>query len=380
MNERQGVSAPDPAHATPLRLVAAERLGRMEREAAAAVDLRAESAVPGTIVTSTNRVDALHAAVVALAARVQELSGTTASFSELLTGRHLDYSDQVRRLTLVAEQSLAEHRQTLAERDGTVERMADAVGHVSRDLAGILEQTMAALRQSREVTARNEALSEQLSDGFAKASQQLAQQSQDLREELARAGLGTVAGGSTAGVDQLRDELQGSLDQLREDIGSDLSGLRRLLSRDRAEGHTASAPARDDLDALRIDITSDMESLVRELHDDQVLMMREILASQKEIKKLRDEVGRGGGRAATNGASAEPASTPAQLENEMNRLLIELRALRRRPFIEPRATDDKPPVIPVVPKPAPRGRARLAPTARSQWAGRPMQGKNRSSR
>ncbi|MEY2568306.1 MAG: hypothetical protein QOE35_2835 [Actinomycetota bacterium] len=379
MNERQGVSAPDPAHATPLRLVAAERLGRMEREAAAAVDLRAESAGPGTVVTSTNRIDALHAAVVALAARVQELSGTTASFSELLTGRHLDYSDQVRRLTLVAEQSLAEHRQTLAERDGTVERMADAVGHVSRDLAGILEQTMAALRQSREVTSRNELLSEQLSDGFAKASQQLSQQSQDLREELARAGLGTVAGGSTAGIDQLRDELQGSLDQLREDIGSDLSGLRRLLSRDRAEGQSPSTPAREDLDALRIDITSEMESLVRELHDDQVLMMREILASQKEIKKLRDEVGRGSGRPAT-GASAESASTPAQLENEMNRLLIELRALRRRPFIEPRTTEHKPPVIAVAPKPAPRGRARLAPTARAQWAGRPMQGKNRSSR
>jgi hypothetical protein len=384
MNERQGVTSPDPAHATPLRLVAAERLGRMEREAAAAVDLRAETAAPGTVVTSSNRIEALHAAVVALASRVQELSTTTASFSELLTGRHLDYSDQVRRLTLVAEQSLAEHRQTLAERDGTVERMSDAVGHVSRDLAGILEQVMAALRQSREVTARNEALSEQLAVGFANASAQLTKQGQDLRDELARAGLGVGSGGSSAGIDQLRDEMHGALDQLREDIGTDLSGLRRLISRDRAEGSSGSAPGRDELDALRIDITSEMEALVRELHDDQVLMMREILASQKEIKKLRDEVG----TKPVIHTAGDPSGTPAQLENEMNRLLIELRALRRRPFIEPRAVeprvleprpkDDEPPVIPAA-RPA-RPRARLSPGARAQWAPRPMQGKNRSSR
>jgi len=265
--------------------------------------------------------------------------------------------------------------------------MADAVGHVSRDLAGILEQVMAALRQSREVTARNEALSEQLATGFATASQQLTQQGQELRDELARAGLGAGAGTATAAVDDLRDELHGALDKLREDIGTDLSGLRRLLSRDRAEGAAAPAAGRDEFDALRIDITSEMESLVRELHDDQVLMMREILASQKEIKKLRDEVGRNGDKVVT--VATDSSSTPAQLENEMNRLLIELRALRRRPFLEPRAAEphkpeahtagDAPPVIPA-PRPAPRPRARLAPTARAQWAPRPMQGKNRSSR
>ncbi|MDQ1373187.1 MAG: hypothetical protein QOJ09_525 [Actinomycetota bacterium] len=376
MNEQPGVSSPDPAHATPLRLVAAERLGRMEREAAAAVDLRAEGASPGTVVTSASRVEALHGAVVALAARVQELSATTASFSELLTGRHLDYSDQVRRLTLVAEQSLAEHRQAIVQRDGTVEKMADAVGQASHDLGGILEQVMAALRQSREVTARNEALSEQLSSGFAKASQQLTQQGQDLRDELARLG-SMSAPGSSAGIDQLRDEMHGALDQLREDIGTDLAGLRRLLSRDRAPGQAGAPPASAELDALRVDLTSEMESLVRELHDDQVLMMREILASQKELKKLRDDVARGGTRSV---GAAEATGTSAQLENEMSRLLIELRALRRRPFIDPRVPDGKPAVVPAAPRPAPRPRARLAPTARAQWAGRPMQGKNGSSR
>ena len=379
MNEWPDVPAPDPAQATPLRLVAAERLDRMQREAAA-LDLRGDE-IPGvdaggTVVTSANRVEALHSAVVSLAARVQELAAQTATFSELLTGRHLDYSDQVRRLSMVAEQSLIEHRQALAERDGTVERMADAVGHVSADLGGILEQVMAALRQSREVTARNEALSEQLASGFARASQQLHDQGQELRDELARATATRLAPGSSAGMEELRAEMHGAIDQLREDIGTDLSGLRRLLSRSRTEG----ANANEDLDALRVDITSEMEALVRELHDDQVLMMREILASQKEIKKLRDDVVAGGPRfaAAPEGGGS---GTSAQLETEMSRLLIELRALRRRPFLDPRTPDEDRPAAPVPAKrPAPRPRARLSPTARSQWAGRPMKGSNGSTR
>ena len=374
MNEWPDVPAPDPAQATPLRLVAAERLDRMQREAE--LDLRRDDGpdVTGTVVTSTNRVEALHGAVVSLAARVQELTTQTAAFSELLTGRHLDYSDQVRRLSLVAEQSLAEHRGALAERDATVERMADAVGHVSADLGGILEQVMAALRQSREVTARNEALSEQLASGFARASQQLADQGQELRDELSRATATRLAPGSPAAMEDLRGEVHGAIDQLREDIGTDLAGLRRLLSRNRSEG------GNEDLDALRVDITSEMEALVRELHDDQVLMMREILASQKEIKKLRDDVAAGAPR--FSGSAEGGSSTSAQLETEMSRLLIELRALRRRPFIDPRRadTDDAAPVPAPAKRPSPRPRARLSPTARSQWAGRPMKGSSGSAR
>lgn len=366
MNERQGAS-PDPAHATPLRLVAAERLGRMQHEvAAAAVDLRAteHEPDPGTVVTTSKRIDALQTAVVALAARVQELSATTASFSDLLTARQLDYADQVRRLSLVAEQSLAAHRQALAERDSTVEKLADAVGSISRDLGGILDQVMASLRQSREVSARNDELSEQLVHGFAQASQQLAQQGQELRDALLT--VGTPA--SIVGSNLAADEIHAAIDQLREDLGTDLSGLRRLLNRERTESAAAPAPVAEELDAVRDYITSEMEALVHELHDDQVLMMREILASQKEIKKLRDEIavgGHGGGEG--NGG--------AQLENEINRLLIELRALRRRPALG--GGDDVPAPAP---RPAPRPRARLSPTAKAQWAGRPMQGKNRSSR
>jgi hypothetical protein len=386
MNQWPDVPAPDldPAQATPLRLVAAERLDRMQREAA--LDLRAgdnaDPEAPATVVTSANRVEALHGAVVALTARVQDLATQTASFSEILTARHLDYSDQVRRLTMVAEQSLAEHRQAIAERDATVERMADAVGHVSEDIAGILDQVMVSLKQSREVTARNEVLSEQLSSGFARASQQLAEQGQELRDELARATAARGVSGSPAVVDDLRSEVQDAIDQLREDIGSDLSGLRRLLSRERTDGAGTS----EELNALRIDITSEvtseMEALVRELHDDQVLMMREILASQKEIKKLREEVAGGGLPSAPRGGSE---GTSAQLENEMSRLLIELRALRRRPFLDPRRPEPDggraaAPAPAPAKRPAPRPRARLSPTARSQWAGRPMKGSNGSTR
>jgi hypothetical protein len=122
-----------------------------------------------------------------------------------------------------------------------------------------------------------------------------------------------------------------------------------------------------------------MEALVRELHDDQVLMMREILASQKELKKLRDDVA-GGGVRSSRGADGG-SGTPAQLENEMSRLLIELRALRRRPFLDPRTEGAAPAPLPVPAKrPAPRPRARLSPSARSQWAGRPMKGSNGSAR
>jgi hypothetical protein len=388
MNQWPDVPAPDldPAQATPLRLVAAERLDRMQREAA--LDLRAGDSAdpdaPATVVTSANRVEALHGAVVALAARVQDLATQTASFSEILTARHLDYSDQVRRLSMVAEQSLGEHRQAIAERDATVARMADAVGHASEDIAGILDQVMAALSQSREVTARNEALSEQLSSGFARASQQLAEQGQELRDELARATASRAVAGSPAVVDDLRSEVHDAIDQLREDIGTDLAGLRRLLSRER----TDSAPKSEELEALRVDITrevtSEMEALVRELHDDQVLMMREILASQKEIKKLRDDVA-GGALPSAGARGAANVGTSAQLENEMSRLLIELRALRRRPFLDPRraeADSGRAPAPAPAPakRPAPRPRARLSPTARSQWAGRPMKGSNGSTR
>jgi chromosome segregation ATPase len=371
------MSSPDPAQATPLRLVAAERLERIQREATAAVDLRTAEAAAGgtTVTTSSNRVDALHAAVVALAGKVHEVSTQTASFSDILTGRHLDYSDQVRRLTLVAEQSLAEHRQALAERDATVEKMADAVGNISRDLAGILEQVMGALRQSREVTARNEALSEQLAAGFARASQQLVDQGQQLRDELARTSAARAVAQPSAELDELRQEMRDAIGHLRDDIGTDLDGLRRLLNRNRAEGEGALGTS-EELEAVRVDINSEMEALVHELHDDQVLMMREILASQKEIKKLRDEL------AGREPGTSTGAGMPAQLENEMSRLLIELRALRRRPFIDPRTPIESASTTPApTPSRTPaRPRARLAPTVRSQWAGRPMQGKDRSSR
>jgi hypothetical protein len=236
---------------------------------------------------------------------------------------------------------------------------------------------MAALRQSREVTARNEALSEQLASGFTRASKQLADQGQELRDELARATATRHVPGSPAAMEELRGEVHGAIDQLREDIGTDLAGLRRLLSRSRSESGT-----NDDFDALRVDITSEMEGLVRELHDDQVLMMREILASQKEIKKLRDDVAAGGPRFNGSGSSEGGNGTSAQLETEMSRLLIELRALRRRPYLEPRGADgDTPAPLPVPAKrPSPRPRARLSPTARSQWAGRPMKGSNGSTR
>jgi hypothetical protein len=361
MNERPEIFAPEPAAATPLRLVAAERLDRMQREVAA-LDLTAdephEPSIAGTVVTSTNRIESLHAAVVALTGQVRDLAAQTASFSDVLTNRHLDYADQVRRLSMVAEESLAQHRAVVAERDATAERMADAIGQVASDLGGILEQVMDAVQRSREVSARNESLTEQLASGFARASQQLADQGRDLREELRRVS-SAPASDESSDTEELASALHGAIEQLREDVGTDLAALRRLLSR----GRTEEAVPHEELEALRVDITGEMEALVRELHDDQVLMMREILASQKEIKKLRDDVAGGVVR-----VTGEAASMPAQLENEMSRLLIELRALRRRPYIEPRAVDkgstSKPAATPAKRAPA-RPRARLSATARA---------------
>jgi hypothetical protein len=380
MTERREATSPEPTPSPSLRLLAAERVNQIQWEASEAagerdLDLRSDRprsrpVVPApagpvdTVVTSSNRVDALHGAVVALAGKVDELGRTTAGFADLLTGRHLDYSDQVRRMSTITEQSLAEHRAALTARDATVDRMAEAVGQISRDLAAILEQVMGSLRQSREVAARNEALSQQLAEGFQRASRQLTSQGQQLRDDLTRTGMARAAvpAGRSADADDLRAEIHAAMQKLREEIGTDVTGLRQLLSRRHKEEQTEGLGAQ--LRAARDEITTEFEALVRELHDDQVLMMREIINSQAEIKKLRQEMA---------GVAARPVEGPAgQLDTEINRLLIELRALRRRPLLDAAASAARP-----TPRLAP---ARAPRAAKSQWAARPMQRPDRSSR
>jgi hypothetical protein len=390
MNERREAISPEPTPSPSLRLLAAERVSQIQweaNEAAGELDLdlrsdRPRAATPptspapsgpvGTVVAPNNRVDALQAAVVSMAAKIDELSRTTAGFGEMLTGRHLDYSDQVRRMSTITEQSLAEHREALTARDATVDRMADAVGQISRDLAAILEQVMGSLRQSREVTARNEALSQQLAEGFHRASRQLTSQGQELRDELSRAGAqrGPAPVGRSAAADDLRAEIHAAMQKLREDIGTDVTGLRQLLSRRHKEEQTESLPAQ--LRATRLEITQEFEALVHELHDDQVLMMREIVNSQAEIKKLRQEL--------SGVAATRPVDGAAgQLDTEINRLLIELRALRRRPLLDAASA-----VAAARPTPRATPRAATPPRApratKSQWATRPMKGSDRSSR
>jgi hypothetical protein len=317
--------APSPS----LRLLAAERLGQIEHDIGsprdASVDLRAPAAPD----------DGLPRQLAAVASSLAELSRTTESFQELLTGRHLDYSEQVRRLVATSEQALADHRRTsaalavelrsaVAQRDDDLDRVGAAVGHISRDLAAIIEQVMAAVRQSRDVSEKNDQLSEQFLTSFQLAIRHLAEQGQVLRGEVDRLLKAHATPPAAPDLPDIRAELEAALDELRDELRDDLSALRKLLSRpdDTEEG---AHDWRSALADLRTDITSEMESWARELHEDQTLMMQEILAGQKELAQLRKELA----KASTPGGAAG-----GHLETEISRLLIELRALRRRPLTE----------------------------------------------
>ena len=308
-----------------LRLLAAERLEQIERQTAGAptVDLRQsepDAAAPGRLA--------------AVAASLDELVHTTSSFHELLTGRHLDYSEQVRRLVATSEQALEAHKRTTDElaaelrsavsrRDDDLDRMGAAVGHISRDLAAIIEQVMAAVRQSREISEKNDEVSHHLVNTFQLAVRHLAEQAQVLRGEVDRLlSANEAARPMPDAVDDLRGEVQTAVAELRDELREDLSALRKLLTRPDDD----ATSWREALAGVRIDVTSEVESWARELHEDQALMMRELLASKKEIEQLRKELVR---------LAPSPSGGPtAQLETEMGRLLIELRALRRRPLTE----------------------------------------------
>jgi DNA repair exonuclease SbcCD ATPase subunit len=356
MSERtEAPSIPGQGPSPSLRLLAAERLSQLERDvvekADASVDLRAPVADDG-----------LQRQLAAVAASLGELARTTQSFQEQLTGRHLDYSDQVRRLVATSEQALTDHRHTsealavelrsaVSQRDDDLDRLGSAVGHISRDLAAIIEQVMTAVRQSRELTEKNDELSGQFLSSFQLAIRHLAEQGQVLRGEVDRLLKTHNAAPPMPVLPDVRAEMEAALDELREELRDDLSAIRKLLSRpdDTDEG---AHDWRSALADLRTDITSEMESWARELHDDQALVMQELLTGQKELVQLRKELS----KAATPGGAAG-----GQLETEMSRLLIELRALRRRPLTDRVERAQQRPALQGVTRPARTARPVLRP-------------------
>jgi hypothetical protein len=354
-----------------LRLLAAERLSQIEgdRPAEPAIDLRAAAA-------SGSEPDAVARQLAAVAGAVAELAQTTRGFQELLTGRHLDYSEQVQRLVATSEQALADHRaasEALADevrgavsmRDTEIDRMGAAVGHISRDLAGIIEQVMAAVRHGREVSDQNDELSRQFLTNFQLATRHLAEQGQVLRGEIDR--LLEAHAGTTAPTVDVRAEVDAAISELRDELREDLGALRKLLSR---PGDTSAADWREALAAVRIDVISEMEAWVRDLHENQAQMMRAVVAGHEEMEELRREVA----RIAERASEPDPAPAPAlgNLETEIGRLLIELRALRRRPLTERSEQAQRVERAAVPPKTDRPERIPLAQRAKLQPARRPV--------
>lgn len=331
MSERtEAPSIADPGSSPSLRLLAAERLSQLEAESASrpAVDLRNGGTAEGR--------DDVARELKAMAAMLGELARTTGQFHDLLTGRHLDYSEQVQRLVATTEQALTDHRATtdalvgdvktaVSQRDDDLDRLGTAVGHISRDLAAIVEQVMAAVRESRELSDKNDAVARQLISSFNLAVRHLAEQGQVLHGEVDR----LIAAQTAALPDapDIRGEVDAAITDLREELREDLGALRKLLSRP-GDG-SSSADWREALDAVRTDVTAEMEAWVRDLHENQAQMMRAVIAGREEIEQLRAEVAR-----LAEQPPAAAAAPGSQLETEIGRLLIELRAARRRPLVE----------------------------------------------
>ena len=273
----------------------------------------------------------------ALEGRVEAIAKTVAKMQGGLNQRDVDHSEQVRRVVTAVEDALRGYQSALAERDTSVEVLSRAIGAVSDQLATITTQVSEAIRHSRQVSTQNDELARHLSGGFHHASQQLAEAATEVRGLLS--GEVKVRDRIWSGeIEELRAELREEVQHVRDDIAEELASLRKLLVRQHDEGRRpALAPApldlgevHDAIDAVRADVTSEVAALVTELHEERALVMKQILANQQEMQQLREEV-----TAAIGGSGGQRS----RLDSDISRLLIELRALRRRPTLDAPSAD-----------------------------------------
>ena len=258
--------------------------------------------------------------VAAMSARIDALARSVDALHAAIRQRDTDYGSQVGRAV----------ERALAERDTSAEVMSNAIATVSDQLAAILEQVTESIRHSRQVSAQNDELARHLSGGFYHAGQQLTDAATEVRGLLS--GQVQVRDRASAGaIDSLRSELRDQIHQARNDIAEEVTALRKVAVRQRNEERQAHPAAfdvsalSDALDSVRSEVTDEVAALVTELHEERALVMKQLLASQQEMQQLREEV-----TAAIGGSSGQRS----RLDSDISRLLIELRALRRRPTLE----------------------------------------------
>ena len=256
----------------------------------------------------------------AMSARIDAVAMSVDKLHAAIRQRDADYGSQVGRAV----------ERALAERDRSAEVMSNAIATVSDQLAAILQQVTESIRHSRQVSAQNDELARRLSGAFSQAGQQLTDAATEVRGLLS--GQVQVRDRAWEGaIDSLRSELRDQVQQARNDIAEEVAALRKLVVRQRNEERHAEPAAfdvsavSDALHAVRSEVTEEVAALVTELHEERALVMKQLLASQQEMQQLREEV------TAVIGGSTGQRS---RLDSDISRLLIELRALRRRPTLE----------------------------------------------
>ena len=282
--------------------------------------------------------------IAALTARIDAIAEAIATIQTSLKqrGGGGDANEHVRRVVLGVEDALRGYQTALSERDTSVEVVSRAIATVSDQLASILAQVTESIRHSRHVASQNDELARHLSGGFHHASQQLTDAATEVRGLLS--GEVQVRDRVWSGaIDELRSELRDEVQQARNDIAEEIAALRKLVVRQRDEERRPQfhpepvdlTQVHDALDAVRSDVTNEVAALVSELHEERALMMKQVVATQHEMQQLREEVA-----AAIGGTGGQRN----RLDSDISRLLIELRALRRRPVLE------QPPAEPTRPR------------------------------
>lgn len=266
----------------------------------------------------------------ALGGRIDALAKAVAKLQSSITQRDLDYAEHVSRIVAGVEDALRSYETALAQRDTSVEVLSRAITSVSDQLATILTQVTESIRHGRQVSSQNDELARHLSGGFYHASQQLTEAAKEVRALLS--GEIKIRDRVWAGeIEALRNEVRDEVQQARDDIAEEVAALRKLLVRQRDEESRVTAEAVDltevheTLDEVKAEVTSEVAALVSELHEERALVMKQLVANQNEMRQLRDEVS-----AAIGGSGGQRS----RLDSDISRLLIELRALRRRPTLE----------------------------------------------
>ena len=233
--------------------------------------------------------------------------------------------DGVARRLDTLERLLLKRDAEVADRERSFATISDAVSAVAGQLSTILNHVTESIRHSRTVSSENEQMARHLSGGFYHAAQQLTDAAGELRQ-LMGDGAKDRDRTSAAEIDDLRTSLRDEIRQARNDVAEEVAALRKLVVRERREQRHGGPALDEALEAVRSDVVEEIGALVAELHEERALVMQQLVASRAEMQQLREELAQ-----AIGGTTGQRN----RLDSEISRLLIELRALRRRPGLDP---------------------------------------------